>query len=82
MPLKPGSLGSFANRLSSISSELKHNICYFTVLLLGEFVFESGQELGVDLEHEALHFLDDGGQVCVRVARKFLHLAVPNSHSL
>mmetsp|Transcript_9558 Transcript_9558/g.11313 ORF Transcript_9558/g.11313 Transcript_9558/m.11313 type:complete len:102 (-) Transcript_9558:1188-1493(-) len=38
-------------------SELEGQAGHLLVLLLRELVFEGGEELGVDLEHEALHIL-------------------------
>ena len=49
-------------------SELERNACHFFVLLLGEFVFERGQELRVHFQSEALDFLYDGLQVLISVS--------------
>ena len=49
-------------------SELEGNACHFLVLLLGELVFERGQEFGVNLESEALDFLHDWLEMFICVA--------------
>mmetsp|Transcript_37239 Transcript_37239/g.48999 ORF Transcript_37239/g.48999 Transcript_37239/m.48999 type:complete len:125 (+) Transcript_37239:268-642(+) len=63
-------------------SEFEGDACHFHVLLLGELVLESREELGVDFEGEPFHFLHDRRQVRIRVARHLLHLAVPRLHLL
>ena len=67
---------------SRAHSELEGQIGDLLVLLLRELVFERGEELGVDLEDEALDILYDGLQVLIGVLVRPLHLFVPHVHLL
>ena len=58
-------------------SELEGDACHLHVFLFREFVFQRGQELRVDLEGEALDFLNDRSEVLVGVARASLEFTVP-----
>ena len=58
-------------------SELEGDACHLHVFLFREFVFQRGQELRVDLEGEALDFLNDRSEVLVGVAGASLEFTVP-----
>ena len=62
---------------NSFLSELEFITAYFHVLWLLEFVFQSRDELGVDL-HKELSYLGDGIlQITLFVSGEFLHVFTP-----
>ena len=60
------------------SSELEGKAGHFLVLLLGELIFEGGEELWVHLQDEPLDVLHDWCKVLLSVIGMLLHLFVPH----
>ena len=63
-------------------SELEGKAGHFLVLLLGELVLESSEELRVHLQDKALDVIYDRLQVLICVVGRLLHLLVPHVHLL
>ena len=61
-----------------VISELEGKAGHFLVLLLGELVLESGEELRIDLQDETLDVLHDWCKVLLSVVGMLLHLFVPH----